>query len=272
MGKVKTIVMGDEQAEEEARKKAAEKRAQKKIEKATAPRHSGEPEATPESPIVEEPKKTKRDSGRGQNDVKHDKYTFNRGQRYLEAKALVDESKIYPLGNAIDLVKKTSYSSFDGAAELLLNVLDKGIRGTVSLPHGTGKEVRVRVVDDALLADLEKRGPAAINFDILVAHPSLMPKLAKVAKVLGPRGLMPNPKTGTIGEKPEELVKTLSKGQVQFKTETDFPIIHAVIGRVSFEDKMLSENFAALIKAVGKDKIRSAYLKATMGPAIRVAI
>lgn len=254
MGKVKAVVMGDEVAEEAARKKAVEKRAAKK-----QLRHSGEPEATPES-VVEEPKKQKRDSGQARmtKDI--------RGKKYIKVVSLVDKKKKYSLSEALDLVKKTSYSSFDGSVEAIFNVLEKGIRGTVSLPHGTGKTIRIRIADDALIAN------PVIDFDILVAHPSMMPKLAKIAKILGPKGLMPNPKTGTIGEKPEELVEKLSKGQVNWKTENDFPIIHSVIGKVSFDEKKLAENFGALVKSISKEKIVSIFLKPTMGPSIQVQI
>ena len=167
------------------------------------------------------------------------------------------------LTQAIDLVKKNSFSKFDGTVEVILNVTDKSLRGNVTLPHGTGKEIRIRIADDALVSN------PMINFDILVAHPSMMPKLAKIAKILGPKGLMPNPKTGTISENPEELVKTLSSF-VQWKTQPDFPIIHSIIGKVSFETKKLEENFSALIKSVGKEKIKSVFLKPTMGPSIKV--
>ncbi|MBI3558826.1 50S ribosomal protein L1 [Candidatus Gottesmanbacteria bacterium] len=170
------------------------------------------------------------------------------------------------LTQAINLVKENSFSKFDGAMEVILNVIEKGLRGNVTLPHGTGKTIRVKIADDDLISTIEN---GRIDFDILVAHPSMMPKLAKIAKILGPKGLMPNPKTNTISENPAELVKILSSA-VQWKTQPDFPIIHTVIGKVSFETKKLEENFAALIKSVGKEKIKSVFLKPTMGPSIRV--
>lgn len=240
MGKVKQVIMGDPQEEEKARKKAKVKRAAKKE--------------------VEEPKKESKKS------VKSVTSVTSRGRKYLKVAPLVDNKKVYSLPEALDLVKKTSFSKFDGTVELHLNVTDKGLRGTVALPHGTGKQVRIRVADDALIAN------PVIDFDILVAHPSMMPKLAKIAKILGPRGLMPNPKAGTIGENPEALALSLSKGQMQWKTEADFPIVHTIIGKVSFEPKKLEENFAALVKSINKEKIRSAFLKPTMGPAVRVQI
>lgn len=246
MGKIKTVVMGDLEAEEEARKRAEEKREQKRAAKK---------EEKPEV-VAEKPKKKAK---------LENKYHFPEGKKYLAVKSLVDPKKLYSVPEAIELVKKTSFSKFDGAVELHLNVTDKNLRGTAALPHGTGKAVRVKIADDALVAN------PVIDFDILVAHPSMMPKLAKIAKILGPKGLMPNPKTNTISENPSELVKILSSS-VQWKTQPDFPIIHAVIGRVSFEPKKLEENLAAIIKSVGKDKIRSVFIKATMGPAVKLEV
>jgi large subunit ribosomal protein L1 len=242
MGKVKTIKMGDEKAEEQARAKAKALREEKK--------KTVEPE--PIKKVVKKPTTSK--------------YSFPTGKKYRQMITLVDKTKKYPVNEAIALVKQVSYSKFDGTVEAIFNVIEKGIRGTVALPHGTGKQVRVRVADDALVAN------PIIDFDILVAHPAMMPKLAKIAKILGPKGLMPNPKTNTISDHPEKLVEVLSKGQINFKTETDFPIIHTIIGKVSFDDKKLSENLASLIKAIGKDKIISLYLKPTMGPSVLTSL
>lgn len=296
MGKVKTIVMGDLESEEAARKKAELKREQKraekeatmvkkeslKIEKAevldTDSLKSGNldqeikeskspDQETPPSDIqkdqgTKEPKKSKKK-------VVESKYRFLPGKKYAAAKSLVDSSKLYPLTEAIDLVKKTSFSSFDGTVEVHYNITDKTLRGTVTLPHGTGKQIRIVIATDELINQLA--ASPRIDFDVLVASPDMMPKLARVAKILGPKGLMPNPKTNTIGDDPEQLVKTLS-ASLQWKTQSDFPIIHAVIGKVSFDSKKLEENFSALTKSIGKDKIQSVFLKATMGPAIKVQI
>lgn len=172
------------------------------------------------------------------------------------------------LTQAINLVKEHSFSKFDGTVEVILNVTDKNLRGNVTLPHGMGKTIRVKIADDALVSAIEN---GRIDFDILVASPDMMPKLAKIAKILGPKGLMPNPKNGTIGEDLSQLVKNFSSS-VQWKTQPDFPIIHSMIGKVSFENKKLEENFAALVKSVGREKIKSVFLKPTMGPAIKVQI
>lgn len=266
MGKVKQVIMGDLDAEEAARKKAEVKREQKKLQKTGKSENSEKPEM-PE--ISENQKETKSDPLKIRKSASLSS-PIVRGKKYLNSAKLVDKNKKYSISEALDLVKKTSFSKFDGSVEAIFNVADKGLRGTVALPHGTGKQIRVKIADDALVTNIEKGG--TIDFDILVAHPSMMPKLARIAKILGPKGLMPNPKTNTISENPEKLVENLSKGQINWKTEADFPIIHAIIGKVSFDEKKLAENFAALLKSINKEKIVSCFVKPTMGPSIRVQI
>ncbi len=261
MGKIKQVVMGDEVAEEVARKKAEAKREQKKAAKA-------EKIDLPagEAGIKDEGQEIKDEIKVEKKKVKkvETKYKFATGKKYLEVKKLVD-SKAYSVEDALALVKKTSYSKFDGSVEVHINVTDKNLRGNVTLPHGTGKTLRIKIADDALVAN------PIIDFDVLVATPAMMPKLAKIAKILGPKGLMPNPKTNTISDDPEKLVKALASS-LSWKTQPDFPIIHGVIGKVSFEAKKLEENFAALTKSIGKDKIVSVFVKATMGPSVEVGI
>ena len=198
-----------------------------------------------------------------------------RSKRYQEVAKLVDKTKVYSIADAVDLVKKTSTTKFDGSVELHLNLNPAtmngkvDMRGSVRLPHGTGKEVRVAIADDKILSEVEA---GKINFDILVAHPSMMPKLAKVARILGPKGLMPNPKTGTVGTDPEKIAANLSKGQVNFKTEPDHPVIHMIAGKVSFDDKKLVDNIDAVLDAVGRSKITKATLTSTMGPGIKLSV
>ncbi|TSC53089.1 MAG: 50S ribosomal protein L1, partial [Microgenomates group bacterium LiPW_16] len=122
-----------------------------------------------------------------------------RSKNYLAAKKLIEPAKLYPIGKAIELVKKTALARFDGSVEAHINTTEKGIRGQVSLPYGTGRQIKVAIADEALIGEIEK---GKTNFDILVSSPAMMPKLAKVAKILGPRGLMPNPKSGTISDDP----------------------------------------------------------------------
>ena len=139
----------------------------------------------------------------------------------------------------------------------------------MTLPHGTGKKTRVVEATDELIAEIEK---GKISFDILVAKPEMMPKLARVAKVLGPRGLMPNPKAGTITDKPEEIIKKFEGGQINFRSETKAPIVHLTVGRISMGPDKLSENINTAIKAVNKSKIRNVTLKSTMSPGIKIVV
>jgi large subunit ribosomal protein L1 len=139
----------------------------------------------------------------------------------------------------------------------------------VSLPHGTGKKMRVAVVDDKLILEIEK---GKIDFDILISTPAMMAKLTKVAKILGPRGLMPNPKNGTITDKPAEIIKKYEGGQISFKTEAKVPVIHFTVGKISFGEKKLMDNIQTLIEAVKKENIEKVVLKSTMSPGIKISL
>lgn len=192
-----------------------------------------------------------------------------KGKKYNEVKKLVDKSKSYLLPDAVELVKKMKTTKFDAAVELHLLVDETGLKGEIQLPHSTGKSVKVTVVDEKVLNQLES---GKIDFDILVTHPSFMPRLAKFAKILGPRGLMPNPKAGTISPKPEEVVKKFEGGLLRWKTEPKFPLIHQMIGKESLEAKKLLENANKFIEAVGLKHIQKAYIKSTMSPSIKLEV
>ncbi len=190
-------------------------------------------------------------------------------KRHKENMTVVSSSQKYDLDQALAALKKFKSTKFDETVELHINTKEKGVSGQVTLPHGTGKTLVIKIADDAIIAEVAK---GKINFDLLVATPSMMPSLAKVARVLGPRGLMPNPKNGTIAEKPEEAVKKLSGGQINYKTESEAPIIHARVGKISFEDSKLKDNVHTFISSVGINNIASVTLKSTMSPAIRLNI
>jgi large subunit ribosomal protein L1 len=192
--------------------------------------------------------------------------TKKRGNHYLEARQKIDRHRLYPLPEAIKLLKTISISRFNGSIDVHLNVTKVGLNGKVKFPHPTGKEQKMRIADDQLIKELEQ---GKINFTTLVATPQMMPKLTKFAKLLGPRGLMPNPKAGTITEKPRQLVKKL-EDKTQFKTEAKFPLIHLTIGRVEDKPAELEANFKALIEAIGPKNIQKAVVCPTMGPAIKV--
>lgn len=222
------------------------------------------------------------------------------GAKYNRAAVLVDKNKNYPAEEAIDLAKKVSTSRFDGSLELHLSLgldtkAEQKVRASVTLPHGTGKTVAVMafvspdkekavkeagadyVGNDKTIEDLAN-GRAPINFDKTVATPDFMPKLARVAKILGPKGLMPSPKNGTVSPEPEKAVKELKRGKLEIKSEVSAPIIHLSLGKLSFPTGNLKENFDAALRAIKEAKpakvrgdfLKSATISPTMGPSVKV--
>lgn len=192
-----------------------------------------------------------------------------RSKRYLEAKKKIDVTKFYPLSDAIKLVKETSLSKFDGKIEAHLTVLEAGNLGEIVFPHLQVATKKVVVFDDPIL-DLIKSNK--IDFDVLIATPTTMPKLLPFARVLGPKGLMPNSKNGTLTDKPEEAVKKLSIAKTVLKTEAKAPVAHLVIGKVSQPAEELAANVSELIKVITPTKIKKLVLCPTMGPAVKVLI
>jgi large subunit ribosomal protein L1 len=188
---------------------------------------------------------------------------------YQKLIANVDRSKKYKIMEALTLLEKLIRSKFDETVELHMNMIETGIFGNITLPHGTGKQVRVAIADDDLLA---KVAQGKIDFDVLLAAPTMMPKLARVAKILGPKGLMPNPKNATLVKDPIKAAEEFKKGQMNLRTELKAPIMHLMIGKMSFGTKKLSENIQALIDAIKKEKIRNVTLKSTMSPGIKLEI
>ena len=189
-----------------------------------------------------------------------------RSKHYLEAIKKISKDKNYSLSEAIKLLKSISISKFQGNVDVNLNTREKNLKGEVIFPHPTGKKQNIRIVDEELLNDLEK---GKVDFTMLIAEPKMMARLVKFAKLLGPKGLMPNPKNGTVTEKPEEAIKNMV-GKSQFKTEAKFPLVHISIGRIDIPEKDLIENFQALIKAVGKRNIAKAFISPTMGPSLKI--
>ena len=217
----------------------------------------------------------------------------------LEAK--VDKNKVYTIDEALALVKETSTVKFDASVEVHarlgvdISKSDQQIRATVSLPHGTGKSKSVAAfvgANDEKAAkeagadfvyseeDIKKiKDTGKIEFDIAVATPEMMPKMAQVAKVLGPKGLMPNPKTDTVGPDVKKLITELKKGKAAFKND-DTGNVHQAIGKVSFDTAKLRENFDAFMDALRKAKpsgskgtyIKSLYITSSMGPSIKVDV
>jgi large subunit ribosomal protein L1 len=192
-----------------------------------------------------------------------------RGKKYKAAKTQVDPAKLYPLAEAIKLLKETSYSKFDGKAEVHLNLIKKGFQTEAELPHFQAKQKKVVVADETVIEQIEA---GKIDFDVLLASPKIMPQLVKFAKILGPKGLMPNPKKGTVLDQPEKAIKSFQKTSLDVKTEKDVPLIHLVFGSVKQPEKELLANLETIIKAISAKNIQKAVIKATMGPAIKVAI
>ena len=222
----------------------------------------------------------------------------NRGKKYLEAAKLVDSTKKYSLDEAVELVKKTSIVKFDATVEAAfkLNIdprkAEQNLRGAVSLPHGTGKTVRVLVIargakaKEALDAGADYAGDAEylekikmgwFEFDMIIATPDMMGELGKLCRVLGPKGLMPNPKTGTVTMNIEQTVKEFKAGKVEYRTDK-VGNIQVPVGKVSFSDEALKENIQAIYRQLLRIKpstvkgvyVLSANVTSTMGPGVKV--
>lgn len=267
MGKTKTVfVTGQEEAlsgEEKYKlrlKKKAEKEAKVKVEGLGLKGGerikvvSSEEIITAESPKEE---KSKKEAKRKE-----------RGKKYISAKQKIDKSKEYEISKAIELVKETSYSSFDGTMEAHFVVKKQGLSASVTLPHSTGKTKKIEVANEETIKKLEK---GIIDFDVLLATPDMMPKLLPFARLLGPKGLLPNPKAGTLIKDKEEA-KNFSINKINIKTEKDAPLIHTIFGKVSMDNKKLEENLQELIEAVGARQIKKLFIKSTMSPSVRVKI
>lgn len=190
------------------------------------------------------------------------------GKNIVSAQNKIDKNRTYSLPEAITLVRETSFVKFDATVEMHTRIRKETFSAQVSLPHGTGKEKRVVFATDNTVSELEA---GKINFDVLLATPEMMPKLVKFAKLLGPRGLMPNPKNGTI-VKNEEAVKNFSTATITVKTEKTAPIIHLAVGKLSMSDKDIQDNIETLVTAINPKQVLSMHLSSTMGPSVKVAI
>ncbi len=276
MGKVKVRTLGVEN-EEAQKNEQKKKKEEKKLAKVAG--KGGERVvvvgATEEDLAKTEQKAEPQAEAKKTKKEKFQRAKHIRSKSYTGLVAMVDKSKTYSLSEALELLEKMQRKSlpaqtgFDETVELHINTSDPKVSGQISLPHGTGKKIRVAIATDELLAEIEK---GKISFDILLADPQMMPKLAKVAKVLGPRGLMPNPKNGTITQNPEEAAKKYEGGLVFFKTESKAPIIHLSVGKISFGKDKLTENIKTLLDAIKKENIQKAVLKSTMSPAIKLVV
>ena len=224
---------------------------------------------------------------------------MKKGKKYVEASKLVDKSKTYEAAEAIELVKKTSTTKFDATVEVAINLnidtkkSDQQLRGAIVLPHGTGKTKKILVLakgDEAKAAkdagadyvgDVDLIDKIAkenwFDFDIIIATPEMMPALGKIGKVLGPKGLMPNPKTGTVTPTPAKTIADVKKGMIEYRADS-FGNVHSIIGKVSFDSKKLEENLAYFITTITKSKpttvkgkfVKNISISTTMGPGIKI--
>lgn len=223
-----------------------------------------------------------------------------RSKDYKKAYELIDTSKEYTVKEAAELLPKTSSVKFDASVEVHVNLgvdprqADQNIRATVALPHGTGKSIRIAVFapvdqheaakkagadivgEDEFLQQLDKE---LLNFDVLIATPQLMAKLGKYARLLGPKGLMPNPKSGTVTAKVADAVKEAKAGKVEFRVDKQ-SIVHIAVGKVSFTPAQIAENTQVILKAIADAKpasVKGAYIQkiamtTSMGPSVKIAL
>ncbi len=221
------------------------------------------------------------------------------GRKYVEAAKKVDKNQSYSALEAAKLAKETSITNFDGTIDfaIKLNVdpkkADQQLRGSLVLPNGTGKTKRILVIAKGAAAEKAKEAGADyvgdkdmidkiqnenwFDFDVIVATPDMMPELGKIGKILGPKGLMPNPKTNTVTPDPAKAIEDINKGMIEFRTDS-YGNIHGILGKVSFDAEKLAENLEYAVRTIARMKpasvkgkfITSISISATMGPGIKV--
>ena len=221
------------------------------------------------------------------------------GKKYVEASKKVDRATLYTAEEAIKLVKETATTKFDSTVEVAFNLnldtkkADQQLRGSMVLPNGTGKTKRVLVIAKGEAAEAARKAGADFvgdvdmidkianenwfDYDVIVATPDMMAQLGKIGRVLGPKGLMPNPKTGTVTMDTEKAVNDIKKGMVEYKTDS-YGNVHTVIGKVSFDDAKLLENLNYVVSTIAKSKptvVKGKYIlnisiSSTMGPGIKL--
>lgn len=259
-------------------------------------------EVVPEKPAKKTVKKATTTPAKASNKVKNEKKLKNAEKRharkYREVEVLVDREKEYTVAEAMELLTRTATTKFDSSAEvhIRLNIdpqnAEQQVRGSLVLPHGTGKNKRVLAI---VSADKEKEAKDAgadfvgsedmiakiekgwLDFDVVVATPDMMPKLGKIGKILGTKGLMPNPKVGTVTPNVGNVVKDIKKGMIEYRVDKA-GIMHLVFGKISFGAEKLAENYELLLDTIAKVRpagVKGTYLKgvsvaSTMGPGIKV--
>lgn len=194
----------------------------------------------------------------------------SRGKKYLEARSKIDREKTYSINEALKLMKETSVTKFIGTAEVHLVMNKGGQKGEMELPHFKGEDRRVEIASEETL---KKLAGGKIDFDVLLTTPQMMPQLAKYAKLLGPKGLMPNPKSGTVVEDPAKVAKNFEKPTLKYKAEANNPLIHLLFGKVNQPEEELKANLQAVLKALGgAANVKKISINASMGPGIKVSL
>jgi large subunit ribosomal protein L1 len=295
--RIKVIDLSSDEKEVKTSRKHAEKLASSAKKEAPKPDASQKTEQETEKAPVEEtiaqnqelakptqPKAPKKKAATAKASHRH------QGKKYKEAVKLVDKNTAYPPKEAVALLHKVSLTKFDPTVELHLNVVDKNIKGKVNFPHAiqaAKKERRHLVFSEKKIADVKnviwadestigeiesgKLKPGR-NFDVVITTPKFMPHLAKVAKILGPRGMMPNPKNGTITDDPTKILSGETDSAYEYRTDPTAPVLHTKIGKLSYKDEALVENLKALVLSVGPAKIKKATLSSSMSPSITIDI
>ena len=223
------------------------------------------------------------------------------GKKYVEASSKIEKGKLYDVAEAVSLAKQTSTTKFDSSVEVAMHLnidtkkSDQQLRGSIVLPHGTGKTKKILGLAKGAAAEAAKNAGADFvgeqelidkianenwfDYDVIVATPDMMPQLGRLGKVLGPKGLMPNPKTGTVTPTPAKTVEDIKKGMIEYRADS-LGNVHCLIGKVSFGEKELAENLTYFVNTIIKNKpktvkgtfVKSVSVCTTMGPGIKLNV
>lgn len=273
MSKTKIAIMDDSIIKEPKEGEKAEKAATPEVVEAI------ENKAEVKNAESKEDAKAGKKTKKSKASVKKGKAKY-RSVKYKAAAEKIEKSKKYGLSEAIEAAKESSYSKFDGSLELHIGTSAKNIRGLVSLPFASGKKLKILafgkgaaesgadvIGDDAKLAEIIR---GITSFDVVVTTAEWMPKLARAAKILGPRGLMPSPKNGTITEDLKKAVTEIQSGKVEYKTEKNGQVIHLSVGKVSQVSEEIAQNTKILFNAIGKTKVKKLVIAPSMGLGVKV--
>lgn len=303
MGKTKIKTVDESQPVEEAKSKKKLGRTDELVEKLKAELGVTEEKTIEDRGIHPQPSTLKKPS----STINYPSSKKVRSKKYQEASKDLDKSKSYSLNEALELIKKVSYTKYIGTLEAHINTHQKGLRGLVSLPFASGKKLKILAfatntpgvgllvpsglvpsivegvegdspgVDNVTFGDdstIEQISKGKVDFDLVVTTPEWMSKLAKIARILGPRGLMPNPKNGTIANPSadglKKAVESFQSGKTEFKTEAKAQVIHLGLGKLNQPKEELNANVKTLLQTIGKTRVKKLTLSPTMGPAVKV--